>query len=412
LLAVYDRLATGTPDSISEAARKAILLNRAKAGALFEWADGSLVYAMKQGHYFLLDEISLADDSVLERLNSVLEPSRTLLLAEKGPTDSEIVANDGFQFLATMNPGGDYGKKELSPALRNRFTEIWVPAMSDLDDISEIVRSKLKPGLVQHAGAIVSFSQWFNDKYNTSVASSISIRDTLAWVSFVNNSAHADTMFSVVHGAAMVFIDTLGANPAGLLAISAGSIDDEKKACLQHLSKLLGQDVAPMYFTPVDISSTDQAFRLGSFSIPKFSSAASEATNFSLEAPTTRSNAMRVVRALQLAKPILLEGNPGVGKTTLVTALAKAIGKPLTRLNLSEQTDLMDLFGSDVPVEGGAAGTFAWRDAPFLKAMKNGDWVLLDEMNLASQSVLEGLNAVLDHRGIRGTKPASSRWRS
>ncbi|CAI7396730.1 CPS_collapsed_G0038100.mRNA.1.CDS.1 [Saccharomyces cerevisiae] len=31
--------------------------------------------------------------------------------------------------------------------------------------------------------------------------------------------------------------------------------------------------------------------------------------------------------------------------------------------------------------------------------MKKGEWVLLDEMNLASQSVLEGLNACLDHRG-------------
>ena len=59
----------------------------------------------------------------------------------------------------------------------------------------------------------------------------------------------------------------------------------------------------------------------------------------------------------------------------------------------------MDLFGSDVPVEGAEAGRFAWRDAPFLQAMQNGDWVLLDEMNLASQSVLEGLNACLDHRG-------------
>jgi midasin (ATPase involved in ribosome maturation) len=39
-----------------------------------------------------------------------------------------------------------------------------------------------------------------------------------------------------------------------------------------------------------------------------------------------------------------------LGKTTLIAALAKAIGKPLTRINLSEQTDLMDLFGSDVPV--------------------------------------------------------------
>ncbi|KAK4972590.1 hypothetical protein LTR28_012160 [Elasticomyces elasticus] len=108
---------------------------------------------------------------------------------------------------------------------------------------------------------------------------------------------------------------------------------------------------------------------------------------------------MRIFRALQLSKPVLLEGNPGVGKTTLIGAIARLVGMPLTRINLSEQTDLMDLFGSDVPVEGAQAGTFAWRDAPFLKAMKRGEWVLLDEMNLASQSVLEGLNACLDHRG-------------
>jgi midasin len=399
LMDLYDKLLKEPSISLPGELRISINLNRIKAGALFEWADGNLVHAMRTGHYFLLDEISLADDSVLERLNSVLEPSRSLLLAEKGPIDSFVVASEGFQFLATMNPGGDYGKKELSPALRNRFTEIWVPALSDLEDVLQIVQSKLHPKMTPYASAIVSFSQWFNEKYNTSVASSISIRDTLAWVTFINNSNLDDPVYGVVHGAAMVFIDTLGANPAGLLAISAASVDEERKACLHHLSELLAQDISPLYFGTVDMISTAESFQLGTFSIPKFSSAASEAANFSLEAPTTRSNAMRVVRALQLAKPILLEGNPGVGKTTLVTALAKAIGKPLTRLNLSEQTDLMDLFGSDVPVEGGAAGTFAWRDAPFLKAMKNGDWVLLDEMNLASQSVLEGLNAVLDHRG-------------
>jgi midasin len=39
---------------------------------------------MDYGGVFLIDEISLAEDSVLERLNSVLEPERTLLLPEKG----------------------------------------------------------------------------------------------------------------------------------------------------------------------------------------------------------------------------------------------------------------------------------------------------------------------------------------
>ena len=41
---------------------------------------------------------------------------------------------------------------------------------------------------------------------------------------------------------------------------------------------------------------------------------------------------------------------------------------------------------------------FKWVDGVLLKAIKNGDWVLLDELNLASQSVLEGLNSCLDHR--------------
>ncbi len=73
---------------------------------------------MKSGSVFLIDEISLADDSVLERLNSVLEPERTVILAEKGAdvgADEHvdvIVAADAFRVVATMNPGGDYGKKE------------------------------------------------------------------------------------------------------------------------------------------------------------------------------------------------------------------------------------------------------------------------------------------------------------
>lgn len=75
---------------------------------LFEWADGPLVKAMKNGDLFLLDEISLADDSVLERLNSVLEPQRLLVLAEKleetGGSVQEITAVAQFQFMATMNP--------------------------------------------------------------------------------------------------------------------------------------------------------------------------------------------------------------------------------------------------------------------------------------------------------------------
>ncbi|KAI8963544.1 midasin [Daldinia sp. FL1419] len=372
--------------------------NEVKSKALFEWADGSLVHAMRDGQFFLLDEISLADDSVLERLNSVLEPQRTLLLAEKGIDDSFIRASDGFQFLATMNPGGDFGKKELSPALRNRFTEIWVSPLSADEDVLHIVSSKLRPEFQQAAKVIVEFSYWFGQNFRSTASTAFSIRDILVWVKFVNESATLSTAASVVHGAATVFIDTLGANPSALIAIDPKSMDSQRQKCLDKLSQLLGCDAAAIYRAHLELTVKPNELRIGDFSIKRIANESFE-VGFALHAPTTKLNAMRVIRALQVQKPILLEGSPGVGKTTLVSALAKACGRPLTRINLSDQTDLMDLFGTDVPVEGAEAGHFAWRDAPFLRAMQNGEWVLLDEMNLASQSVLEGLNACLDHRG-------------
>ena len=63
---------------------------------------------------------------------------------------------------------------------------------------------------------------------------------------------------------------------------------------------------------------------------------------------------------------------------------ARRAGRRLVRINLSEQTDMMDLLGADLPAAGGAAGQFAWADGPLLGALQAGSWVLLDELNLAS----------------------------
>ncbi|KYG50000.1 hypothetical protein M433DRAFT_20934 [Acidomyces richmondensis BFW] len=372
---------------------------RLQYNAIFEWVDGSLVQAMKEGSLFLLDEISLADDSVLERINSVLESSRSILLAEKGSLDSFVTAASGFQFLATMNPGGDYGKRELSPALRNRFTEIWVPALSDTEDILQIVCAQLSSIAKRYAEGIVSFATWFKRRYNTSASPSISIREVLAWVHFINSFSGFDIATALVHGAAMVYIDTLGANPAGLMNLSVQSIEQERESCLAELGRLLNVEAAAIYYEPAHVVKSSQALSIGPFSIVSRDEDMEWHQDFTFDAQTVRFNSMRLARALQLSKPVMLEGNPGVGKTALITALAHAVGIHLARINLSEQTDLMDLFGCDAPVEGTAALNFQWRDAPFLTAMKRGDWVLLDEMNLASQSVLEGLNACLDHRG-------------
>jgi midasin len=194
----------------------------------------------------------------------------------------------------------------------------------------------------------------------------------------------------------MVCLDGLGSLPAlsGHSLISLRKLKDDALLKLQELApiSLIG---SPLYDPDHD---KGQFVQLGSFAIPRGPQDPVPHT-YNIQAPTTRDNVMRLVRASQLSKPILLEGSPGVGKTSLITTLANICGYHLCRINLSDQTDLADLFGADLPVDGGRPGEFAWKEADFLRAMQEGHWVLLDEMNLAPQSVLEGLNAVLDHRG-------------
>lgn len=396
LLDEYESLLARDTASVPFELRQRIRYGRSQLVRLFEWQDGPLVDAMRNGYFFLLDEISLADDSVLERMNSVLDPQRSILLAEKGTGDSTYTAKDGFQFLATMNPAGDYGKKELSAALRNRFTEIWVPSMNGRDDAIEILQAKLCGPAVPFAASVVDFAQWFTMNHRSSRLGSVSIRDLLTCAEFVN-VRHETVLKRILHGILLVYIDTIGSNASGG-SVMVTNAHEERRICLAELGRIFNTDFAVTYDTVPEENDTRTSFGFGDFTIKKESEIAA-CDDFDFSTPTTRVNATRILRALQISKPVLIEGDPGVGKTSLISAIAQKGGYTFHRINLSEQTDLMDLFGSDVPVEGGEVGSFVWKDAPFLTAMKQGHWVLLDEMNLASQPVLEGLNSCIDHRG-------------
>ena len=150
-----------------------------------------------------------------------------------------------------------------------------------------------------------------------------------------------------------------------------------------------------------EVRNSDHRFQIGPFGLEKKVSSGNQPTPFHFGAPTVSKNTLKILRALQVDnKAVLLEGLPGVGKSSLVDALARMTGNSLVRINLSDQTEISDLFGADLPTESGTSiASFSWHDGPFLSALKAGHWILLDELNLATQSVLEGLNACLDHRG-------------
>ncbi|GAU94611.1 hypothetical protein RvY_06349 [Ramazzottius varieornatus] len=379
---------------------------------LFEWKDGVLLQAMKEGGVLLLDEISLADDSVLERINSVLEPARTIVLTEKGGDNEELQADKAFRFVATMNPGGDFGKKELSAALRNRFTEVWCTNLSVPHDVRMILHHNLmrKGSFVMEEAAktklvncMVDFIVWLKEQNTRMMVSS---RDVMMWMAFINQFLEGGTERALVatsvkepflayyHATSMVF----GSHPqVGTTKNSLGWTWEQSIDKFVHSQTNTDDQDGGMGKTEPVLLDSEERFGVEPFFMTKRIACAGDSSRYCFDSRSVRQNVMRILRSLVVTRGILLEGPPGVGKTSTVQALAAKTGYQVVRINLSEQTDISDLFGADMPVEGETA-QFAWQDGPFLQAMKKGAWILLDELNLASQSVLEGLNACLDHR--------------
>jgi midasin len=389
--------------------------------SIFEWQDGVLIDAMTQGGLLLIDEISLANDSVLERLNSVFETERTLILAEKASSSViKIVGAEGFGIVSTMNPSGDFGKKELSPALRNRMTEIWVESYFDQPELTEYSNylrsqaiSELKSTIVMKASdlytiileklndqslakdlfeVIVYYNFILTVQYNLT-RKKLSIRDVLNFIDFYNKSSDIESVKRFKEAVKLVIIDGIGIDAA-----------NDKEQILSKLNKFVSKLHADDLMDDQDelvVTYDTVSFGISPYLIGN-TSANIEMQNFSFEA--TKHNIVKILRGLRLGKPILLEGPPGVGKTSTIEHIAKAIGKKIIRINLSEHTDMMDLLGSEYPIPVSSSSnhsdeiTFQWCDGALLTAIKNGYWFLLDEMNLAHQSVLEGLNAILDHR--------------
>lgn len=406
---------------------------------LFEWSDGPLIHSMQEGSFFLADEISLAEDSVLERLNCILEPERTVLLAEKGGINENsenfvIKASKGFQFLATMNPGGDFGKKELSPALRNRFTEIWCRPTDSKEELIKIAQHTFltkfpeDEKILQISKIIIECVYFLKkriEKFN------FSIRDILAWINYIlinsdineliiPESSKLSLIEGLYYGLETIFLDSLEMLPHETYTEIVKIRDDSLKFLEKQIRSNLNEKIRISDLQLRKGTSVDQhnnKFGISPFYLELLHphQKPMKKIDFMFSAPTTQKNLFRLLSALSLNKSILLEGPPGVGKTSLIENLSKAVGYEIVRINLCEHTDLADLFGTDLPADNKSLqinetddqqmtktqlGSFVWRDGPLLSALKaKNTWILLDELNLAPQSVLEGLNAILDHRG-------------
>lgn len=95
-------------------------------------------------------------------------------------------------------------------------------------------------------------------------------------------------------------------------------------------------------------------------------------------------------------RPVLLTGHTGCGKTSLVEQIAARINQPMIRSNMNGQTTVGDFVGMWT-VKGGET---VWVDGVLPRAMKEGHWLVIDEIDCADAAILATLNAVLEKNGV------------
>lgn len=90
--------------------------------------------------------------------------------------------------------------------------------------------------------------------------------------------------------------------------------------------------------------------------------------------------------------PVLLIGETGVGKTAMIRHLAGKYEKPFRRINLNGQTTVDEFVGKTLLNK---EGTY-WQDGILTEAMRNGYWLVLDELNAALPEILFTLHSLMD----------------
>lgn len=105
-----------------------------------------------------------------------------------------------------------------------------------------------------------------------------------------------------------------------------------------------------------------------------------------------------ILAAVVLQKPVLLKGPTGAGKTKLAETISANFSQPMQSINCSVDLDAEALLGFKTLTQRDGQSQIEFVEGPVVKAMKNGHFLYIDEINMAKPETLPILHSVLDYR--------------
>ena len=297
-----------------------------------------------------------------------------------------------------MNPATDAGKKELPPSIRSYFTEVDVPPPdADRETLLAVISQYIGPSAVSDKAAIMDVAEFYMavkalaaDRHIADASNRrphFSMRTLTRALTFAAEIASAYSLRRALwEGCLMAFTMALDVPSAELVTSLA-----QKHVLngIRNIRLLLTREPAPPQSRPV----TDFV-KFGPFYLEK-GELAELPTDDYIMTPSVERKLIDLARIISTRMfPVLIEGPTSSGKTSTVEFLAKKTGHRFVRINNHEHTDIQEYLGTYVsdPI----SGKLVFKDGLLLQALRRGDWIVLDELNLAPTDVLEALNRLLD----------------
>lgn len=346
-------------------------------GMIFSFVEGAFVTALKNGEWILLDEVNLAPPETLQRVIGVLEEEKgSLCLAERGDI-SYIPRHPNFRLFACMNPATDAGKRDLPFSLRVRFTEYFVDDVLDDEDLVLFINQYMDAihSNIDLVSRIVNFYKAAKKESEERLQDGAnqkpqySLRSLYRALEYTGKARRKFGFQKAFYDGFCMFFLTLLDEPSGKLMNQLIS------------SYLLGGKIPQQ--VPFDAYLMDRG---NSCSDPLLESY--------VLTKSVKKHLSNLARAIFVGRyPVLLQGPTSSGKTSLVQYLATITGHEFVRINNHEHTDLQEYLGSYIT---DSSGKLVFHEGALVKAIRSGQWIVLDELNLAPSDVLEALNRLLD----------------
>ena len=439
-------------------------IDRSKPMFLFN--DGPVTMAAKRGGILFLEDLDLPSQAVIERLNSMLEPSPTFALTEDitsqaGKGQLDIVLSNNFQIFASVHQDQIHQILKLSPATRSRFTEIHVQPYEEME-LQQLVTGEFKKHnfddneISSLVKTIFSLRETLRNDPDWKLT--VDIRLLLRWTDFiVKHHQGISVEYRMFLGARFFYFDQLPLirhedlfkkwlknqsssnqydryrtifkapdTSHGLLAFklpqTTNSDDQQKMETTDSDEQQIVETTDSDEQQIVETTDSDEQkqpfpFEIGDDYIAlrytgvrcscKFNPDEDESKRMktirdrfnSVPTRTLLNQIARIFAATSSRNPLLLEGPPGIGKTHVVNQVCSLLNRECERINMSANTSLDQLIGCVIPRIINGVRVFQWQEGRLLSAIAAKRWILLDELNLASSEVLEGL-APLFYRSV------------